>query len=93
MCYSLRHCLQTAFHGYQRTLLTDYSVPYGTDEGLPALFAKHHDYYDDTIQAADVVDRVKNILRSAGGMINAVNELRNNNIVLHPNGQVIQVRK
>ena len=35
----------------------------------------------------------KTILRSAGGMINAVNELRNNNTIAHPNGQLIQRRE
>ena len=29
----------------------------------------------------------------AGGMINAVNELRNNNTIAHPNGYLIQKRE
>lgn len=85
--------VHTAFHGYLRTLLTDHSVSYGADDGLPALFTKLHGYYGNTIQPADVANRVKGILRSAGGMINAVNELRNNNTIAHPNGQLIQARE
>lgn len=33
------------------------------------------------------------ILRSAGGMVTTVNELRNNNTVAHPNGNLIQKRE
>ena len=32
-------------------------------------------------------------LRSAGGMVTAVNELRNNNTVAHPNGNLTQKRE
>lgn len=85
--------VHTAFHGYLRQLLTEHGVDYGADDGLPALFAKLHGYYGGSIQPADVADRVKNVLRSAGGMINAVNELRNNNTIAHPNGQLIQKRE
>lgn len=85
--------IHTAFHGYLREVLTEHGVTYGADDGLPALFAKLHGYYGGAIQPADVADRVKSILRSAGGMINAVNELRNNNTIAHPNGQLIQKRE
>jgi len=85
--------VHTAFHGYLRQLLTEHGVTYEADDGLPALFAKLHGYYGGSIQPADVADRLKTILRSAGGMINAVNELRNNNTIAHPNGQLIQKRE
>lgn len=85
--------VHTAFHGYLRQVLTGHSIAYGADDGLPALFAKLHGFYGSSIQPADVAERVKNILRSAGGMINAVNELRNNNTIAHPNGQLIQKRE
>lgn len=85
--------VHTAFHGYLRQLLTEHSIAYGADDGLPALFAKLHGFYGSFIQPADVAERVKNILRSAGGMINAVNELRNNNTIAHPNGQLIRKRE
>ena len=85
--------VHTAFHGYLRQLLTEHSVAYGADDGLPSLFSKLHGYYGDSIQPADVAERLRTILRSAGGMINAVNELRNNNTIAHPNGQLIQKRE
>ncbi len=85
--------VHTAFHGYLRQVLTEHGVTYGVEDGLPALFAKLHGYYGDSIQPPDVAERLKTILRSAGGMINAVNELRNNNTIAHPNGELIQKRE
>lgn len=85
--------VHTAFHGYLRQLLLDHGVAYGKDDGLPALFTRLHGFYGDSIQPTDVGDRVKSILRSAGGMVNAVNELRNNNTIAHPNGHLIQKRE
>ena len=85
--------VHTAFHGYLRTLLAEHNVAYGEADGLPALFTKLHGYYGVSIQPQDVADRVRTILRSAGGMINAVNELRNNNTIAHPNGELIQARE
>lgn len=85
--------VHTAFHGYLRTLLKEHNVAYEEDDGLPALFTKLHGYYKTSIQPSVVADRVRTILRSAGGMINAVNELRNNNTIAHPNGELIQARE
>lgn len=85
--------VHTASHGYLRQLLTEHGITCEEEDGLPALFSKLHGYYGDSIQPSDVGERVKGILRSAGGMINAVNELRNNNTIVHPNDQLIQARE
>ena len=85
--------IHTAFHGYLKQLLAEHGEPSGSEDGLPALYSKLHAYYADQIQPADVGDRIKGILRSAGGMVNAVNELRNNNTIAHPNGQLIECRE
>lgn len=85
--------IHTACHGYFRDLLSEHEVSYSADDGISALFTKLHDYYGKTIKPEGVAGRVKKILRSASGMINAVNELRNNNTIAHPNGQLIQKRE
>ena len=85
--------VHTAFHGYLRQMLTEHGASFGPDDSLPALYSKLHTFYEGNMQPVDVGERVKTILRSAGGMINAVNELRNNNTVAHPNGQLIQERE
>lgn len=85
--------VHTAFHGYLRELLKEHGISYKEDDSLPALYTKLHGYYGDSIQPHDVGEHIKGILRSAGGVINAVNELRNNNTLAHPNGQLIQARE
>lgn len=52
-----------------------------------------HTCYETIIQPTDVAARVKTILRSAGGMVQSGNELRNNNTIVHPNGQLIEKRE
>ena len=85
--------VHTAFHGYLRQLLTDHQIVYGREDSLSALYNKLHDYYEKSIQPPDVAVRVKTIMRSGVGIINTVNELRNNNTIAHPNGLLIQVRE
>lgn len=85
--------VHTAFHDYLRQLLIVHGVDYGENESLPSLYSKLHNFYEEHIQPPEVGNRIKSILRSAGGMVNAVNELRNNNTVVHPNSQLIQKRE
>ena len=85
--------IHTAFHGYLRQLLYEHGENSTPDDSLPGLFARLHAYYANTIQPKDVGERIKMILRSAGGMVTAVNELRNNNTVAHPNGNLIQKKE
>ena len=85
--------VHTAFHGYLRYLLQEHGSNNLGEESLPGLFAKLHSYYEGHILPTSIGGRIKMILRSAGAMINAINELRNNNTVAHPNGQLIQERE
>ena len=85
--------VHTAFHGYLRYLLADHQIAYGREDSLSALYNKLHDYYGNSIQPPDVAARIKTIMRSGAGIINSVNELRNNNTIAHPNGPLIQERE
>lgn len=85
--------VHTAFHGYLRQLLTDHQIVYGREDSLSSLYNKLHDYYGNRIQPPDVAARIKTIMRSGAGIINSVNELRNNNTIAHPNGPLIQERE
>ena len=85
--------VHTGFHGYLQSLLDIHSINYDDNERLPSLYTKLHSYYEESIKPPEVSSRIKAILRSAGGMINAVNELRNHNTIAHPNGQLIQERE
>lgn len=85
--------VHTGFYAYLRQLMDKHGINYSENEKLPSLFSKLHGFYEVNIQPPEVSDRIKAVLRSAGGMINAINELRNNNTVAHPNGQLIQKRE
>lgn len=85
--------VHTGFHGYLQSLLDIHGIIYDDNESLPSLYTKLHSYYEESIKPPEVSSRIKAILRSAGGMINAVNELRNHNTIAHPNGQLIQERE
>lgn len=85
--------IHTAFHGYLRQLLIEHDIACGTGEGLPVLYSKLHGQYSRVIQPSEIGERVKSILRSGSGMINTINELRNNNTIVHPNGHLIQKRE
>lgn len=85
--------IHTAFHGYLEQLLAEHGANHTDNEGLSSLYTKLHSFYAQNIQPNDVGERIRTILRSAGGMVNAVNELRNNNTIAHPNGQLIQGRE
>lgn len=85
--------VHTAFHGYLRQLLINYCVAFAKDDGLPALYNKLHEYYGSSIQPQEVAVRIKTTVRSAIGVVNSINELRNNNTVAHPNGELIQKRE
>lgn len=85
--------IHTVFHGYLRQLLSEHNVEYTRDDDIRALYSKLHHYYGSHIQPQDVAERIFNLLRSGNVMINAVNELRNNNTIAHPNGALIQKRE
>lgn len=85
--------IHTAFHGYLRALLDYHGVVYQSGDSLPSLYSQLHTCYEASIQPTDVAARVKTILRSAGGMVQTVNELRNNNTIAHPNEQLINKRE
>lgn len=73
--------------------MTEHQVVYGNDDSLSALYNKLHDFYGNNIQPQDVATRIKTIVRSGAGIINSVNELRNNNTIAHPNAELIQKRE
>lgn len=85
--------VHTAFHGYLRKLLTDHQIPFAREDTLSILYNKLHDFYGKTIQPPDVAEKIKKIMRSGMGMVNAINELRNQNTIAHPNGALIQKRE
>lgn len=85
--------IHTAFHGYLQHLLTKHHVSFDSEDSLPALYTKLHTFYGNSIQPHDVASRIKKIVRSGIGVVDAVNDLRNNNTLAHPNDPLIQKRE
>lgn len=85
--------VHTAFHGYLREVLDGYQIQYVRSDNLSALLTKLHEFYGQVIQPPEVAARIKTILRCSGGIVQSVNEIRNNNTVAHPTHQLIEKRE
>lgn len=85
--------VHTAFHGHLFDLIRRHEIDCTDDDKLPALYSKLHSYYASTLQPPEMADKIRQIIRAGASMVNAVNEIRNNNTVAHPNGQLIQKRE
>ncbi len=84
--------VHTAFHGYLRKKLDDLGESYEESDTLNQLYNKLHSYISADI-ANDQSGIIKTTLRSASGVINSINELRNRHSLAHPNGSIISVRE
>ena len=85
--------VHTAFHGYLEQVMTEHHIEFSENDGLSALYNKLHSCYGEQIRPPEVAERVKKIMRSANGMIDAINEIRNKNSIAHPNEKLIQERE
>lgn len=84
--------VHTAFHGYLRKKLDDLGESYEESDTLNQLYNKLHSYVSADV-ANDQSGIIKTTLRSASGVINSINELRNRHSLAHPNGSIISVRE
>lgn len=84
--------VHTAFHGYLRKILDDLGESYEESDTLNQLYNKLHTYVSSNI-ANDQSGIIKTALRSASGVISAINDLRNRHSLAHPNGSIISVRE
>lgn len=84
--------VHTAFHGYLRKKLDDLGESYEESDTLNQLYNKLHNYVGVNIEI-DQSGLMKTALRSASGIINSINELRNRHSLVHPNESIISVRE
>ena len=84
--------VHTAFHGYLRKKLDDLNEKYEESDTLNQLYNKLHNYVSEHI-ATDQSGLIKTTLRSASGVINSINELRNRHSLVHPNDSIISERE
>lgn len=85
--------VHTAFHGYLRKLLDTKDVAYEESDTLSQLYAKLHTELSSNISSNEIAELVKKSLRSASGVIAAINEMRNRHSLSHPNDDLLQARE
>ena len=85
--------IHTALHGYLIELLAKFKDEFDKEESLPTLFKNLYTRYKSVILPESIGNRIQTVLRSGSGIINTINELRNNNTIVHPNEQLIQKRE
>lgn len=85
--------IHTAIHGYLRKVLDNKSVTYEESDTLSQLYSKLHTKISSEIGDVEIADLVKTILRSASGIIAAINDLRNRHSLSHPNEILLQKRE
>lgn len=85
--------VHTAFHGYLRKLLDNKGVTYEESDTLSQLYTKLHTEISSNIGSTEIAELVKKSLRSASGVIAAINEMRNRHSLSHPNDDLLQKRE
>lgn len=85
--------IHTAFHGYLRKLLDNKGVAYVESDTLSQLYTKLHTELCSNIGSTEIAELVKRSLRSASGVIAAINEMRNKHSLSHPNNDLLQKRE
>lgn len=85
--------IHTAFHGYLRKLLDNKGVAYVESDTLSQLYTKLHTELSSNIGSTEIAELVKRSLRSASGVIAAINKMRNKHSLSHPNNDLLQKRE
>lgn len=85
--------VHTAFHGYLRKVLDNKGVTYEESDTLSQLYTKLHTELSSQIGSTEIAELVKKSLRSASGVIAAINEMRNRHSLSHPNDDLLQKRE
>lgn len=85
--------IHTAFHGYLRKVLDNKQVGYEESDTLSQLYTKLHTEVSANIGSTEIAELVKKSLRSASGVIAAINEMRNRHSLSHPNDDLLQKRE
>lgn len=85
--------VHTAFHGYLRKVLENKQVAYEESDTLSQLYSKLHMEFSANIGSTEIAELIKKSLRSASGIISAINEMRNRHSLVHPNDDLLQKRE
>lgn len=81
--------IHTAIHAYFRNLLENFDIEFDRGDNILKLYKVIQREILNRTDNSSSKKRVEQILRSANGIIQALNEIRNNNSFAHPNDQII----
>lgn len=81
--------VHTAIHAYFRSLLENFNVEFNRGDNILKLYKVIQREILNRTDDSSSKKRIEQILRSANGIIQALNEIRNNNSFAHPNDQII----
>lgn len=85
--------IHTAFHGYLRKVLDNKQIDYEESDTLSQLYTKLHTELSSKMGSTEIAELIKKSLRSASGVISAINEMRNRHSLSHPNDDLLQKRE
>ncbi|MFI3685608.1 abortive infection family protein [Vagococcus fluvialis] len=81
--------VHTAFHGYLKEILKRNGRTVNESDNLSRLYSQLQPIIEEQIQPQELSGIIKVTIRSANGMINSLNEARNNYSLAHPNEEII----
>lgn len=81
--------IHTAIHAYFRNLLNNFGVEFERKDNILVLYKSVQKEILKKAEVSSSKTRIERILRSANGIIQALNEIRNNNSFAHPSNQII----
>lgn len=68
-------------------------VEYEESDTLSQLYTKLHKEISSEMGTTEIAELMKKVLRSASGIISAINEMRNRHSLSHPNDDLLQKRE
>lgn len=80
--------VHTIFHGYLRLKLDEQEIKYEESETIMQLYSKLHNNLEE-IESSKINGLIKSSIRSASGVVDTINTIRNKYSLSHPNEEII----
>lgn len=81
--------VHTSLHGHLRYLCDEAQIPYGRDETMVALLKKLRQQHPKLRNLGPRANDIETVLKASGSILDALNPVRNNASVAHPNEQLL----
>jgi len=81
--------IHTSLHGHLRYLCDEAQIPYGRDETMVALLKKLRQGHPKLRNLGPRTNDIETVLKASGSILDALNPVRNNASVAHPNQDLL----